>query len=66
MRWVVSTPFGCEVEPEVSRYFATVSGPTAAFSALTSPCPRKRVANSPPVEVTFSTPSNTPKASAAP
>ncbi|GAB1414139.1 hypothetical protein MASR1M97_28750 [Candidatus Desulfobacillus denitrificans] len=30
MRWVLMTPFGSPVEPEVNRNFATLSGPTAA------------------------------------
>ena len=28
MRWVLVTPLGCPVEPEVNRIFATLSGPT--------------------------------------
>ena len=36
MRWVLMTPFGCPVEPEVKRIFATVSGPTSACAASTA------------------------------
>src|SRR5919202_3981199 len=37
MRWVLITPFGKPVEPEVKRTFATVSGPTAPDAAATAP-----------------------------
>ena len=33
MRWVLITPLGCLVEPEVNRNLAIVSGPTAACAA---------------------------------
>ena len=33
MRWVLITPFGVPVEPEVNRNFAIVSGPTMACAA---------------------------------
>ena len=33
MRWVLITPLGSLVEPEVNRNFAIVSGPTAAWAA---------------------------------
>ena len=33
MRWVLITPFGMPVEPEVNRNFAIVSGPTFACAA---------------------------------
>jgi len=36
MRWVLMTPLGVPVEPEVNRSFAIVSGPTFAFAASTS------------------------------
>src|SRR5215467_9482089 len=36
MRWVLITPFGIPVDPEVNRIFATVSGPTRAKALLTS------------------------------
>jgi hypothetical protein len=36
MRWVLITPFGCPVEPEVNRIFATVSARTAACAASTA------------------------------
>src|ERR1019366_7691361 len=36
MSWVLITPFGWPVEPEVNRIFATVSGPTLACAALTT------------------------------
>jgi hypothetical protein len=36
MRWVLMTPLGLPVEPEVNRIFATVSGPTLACAASTA------------------------------
>ena len=36
MRWVLITPFGMPVEPEVNRNFAIVSGPTLACAASTA------------------------------
>ena len=47
MPWVVMTPFGSPVEPDVNRIFATVSGPTAAAAASTAPVGRvaRSVAN---------------------
>src|SRR5258707_15789843 len=36
MRWVLTTPMGGPVEPEVKRILAMVSGPTAAKRASTS------------------------------
>ena len=33
MRWVVVTPLGMRVEPEVNRIFTTVSGPTLVWAA---------------------------------
>ena len=36
MRWVLITPFGMPVEPEVKRILATLSGPTLANAASTS------------------------------
>ena len=36
MRWVLMTPLGWPVEPEVNRIFATVSGPTRACAASTA------------------------------
>ncbi len=36
MRWVLITPFGVPVEPEVKRIFATLSGPMRAKAASTS------------------------------
>ena len=38
IRWVVTTPFGAPVDPDVSRIFATVSGPSAANARSTSAC----------------------------
>ena len=35
MRWVLTTPFGVPVEPEVKRIFATVSGPIRANASST-------------------------------
>ena len=35
MRWVLITPFGCPVEPEVNRNLAMVSGVTRACAAAT-------------------------------
>jgi hypothetical protein len=37
MRWVVITPLGCRVEPEVKRNLAMVSGPSSACAASSSP-----------------------------
>ena len=36
MRWVLMTPFGYPVEPEVNRNLAMVSGPTLAWAASTA------------------------------
>ena len=36
MRWVLITPLGWPVEPEVNRILATVSGPTLANAASTA------------------------------
>ncbi len=36
MRWVLMTPLGSPVEPEVNRILATVSGPTRANASPTS------------------------------
>ena len=36
IRWVLITPFGSLVEPEVNRNFAIVSGPTCACAASTA------------------------------
>src|SRR5262245_6011163 len=36
MRWVLITPLGWPVEPEVKRTLATVSGPTRANAASTA------------------------------
>ena len=36
MRWVLMTPFGWPVEPEVNRILAIVSGPTLACAASTA------------------------------
>ena len=36
MRWVLMTPLGWPVEPEVNRIFAMVSGPTSACAASTA------------------------------
>ena len=36
MRWVLITPLGWPVEPEVKRILATVSGPTRANAASTA------------------------------
>src|SRR5581483_8439507 len=36
MRWVLITPLGWPVEPEVNRNFATLSGPTLAWAASTA------------------------------
>ncbi len=36
IRWVLSTPLGAPVDPEVKRIFATASGPSAAKAASTS------------------------------
>ncbi len=36
MRWVLITALGLPVEPEVSRNFAIVSGPTAACARSTA------------------------------
>ena len=36
MRWVLMTPLGWPVEPEVNRILATVSGPTLAKAASTA------------------------------
>ncbi len=48
MRWVLITPFGTPVEPEVNRILAMVSGPTAvwAASAAGSAAAAKSSANS--------------------
>ena len=48
MRWVLMTPLGFPVEPEVNRIFATVSGPTLAWAASTAwvGCAASRSANS--------------------
>ena len=35
MRWVLITPFGVPVDPDVNRTFATVSGPTRAWASST-------------------------------
>ena len=35
MRWVLTTPLGVPVEPEVKRIFATVSGPIRANASST-------------------------------
>ena len=43
MRWVLITPFGSLVEPEVNRNLAIVSGPTFACAAST--CAVARVAS---------------------
>jgi hypothetical protein len=53
MRWVLITPFGCPVEPDVNRNLAIVSGPTPACAASTAEVGRassnsaKRVAGRP-------------------
>src|SRR5215467_9695420 len=36
MRWVLMTPLGWAVEPEVKRILATVSGPTSANARSTA------------------------------
>jgi hypothetical protein len=37
MRWVLITPFGTPVEPEVNRIFAIVSGPNSGVRAVDHP-----------------------------
>ena len=36
MRWVLITPFGMPVEPDVNRNFAIVSGPTFSCASSTA------------------------------
>ena len=36
MRWVLITPLGSLVEPEVNKNFTTVSGPVARMAASTA------------------------------
>ena len=36
MRWVLMTPLGSLVEPEVNKNFTTVSGPVARMAASTA------------------------------
>ena len=52
MPWVLMTPLGCPVEPEVNRNLAIVSAPTAAQARSTSA--PARVAASASNEVTRS------------
>src|SRR6185503_5136784 len=43
MRWVLITPLGSPVDPDVKRILATVSGPTAAKAASTAGVGRNSV-----------------------